>query len=251
MIKRLFCLMVALLICISSAVCVFANDEDAPKLFDGTDKLTESEEQELEKRLSEVSAEYKVEIAVVIIDVLDGLSAGEYAEQFYDEIGCGYGEDKDGVLLFIASEDRKSAIVSDGLGDDAVTVDEGDSILEDISSDLGDDNYADAINTFIDECEYQIDGEINGFPFDYGMNIVISLAIGFVVAFIVTGVMKGQLKSVRMQRAATQYTRAGSMQVTNANDLFLYSTVTMREKKNDNDDRRSGSSSRNVSEGSF
>ena len=62
--------------------------------------------------------------------------------------------------------------------------------------------------------------------------------------------MKGQLKSVKKQVAATEYTKKGSMQVNLSNDFFLYSTVNRRKKQQNNSSSSSGSS-RNVGGGKF
>ena len=54
--------------------------------------------------------------------------------------------------------------------------------------------------------------------------------VGIVVAFIVTLIMKGQLKSVRQQRAASNYVVAGSFRLTARSDVFLYRNVVRRER---------------------
>jgi len=80
------------------------------------------------------------------------------------------------------------------------------------------------------------DGDEEGF--DVGKSLLISAAIALVIALIVTGIMRGQLKSVRKQYAANQYTKPGSMDVTNATDLFLYRNVTrIRREQNDSGKR--------------
>ena len=71
-------------------------------------------------------------------------------------------------------------------------------------------------------------------PFNKGMAVVIALVIGFVFAFIVTGSMKGQLKSVKMQKAAANYQRNGSLSLINSTDYFLYSTVSQVKKESNN-----------------
>lgn len=74
--------------------------------------------------------------------------------------------------------------------------------------------------------------------FDVGKSLLISLAAGLVIALIVTGVMRGQLKSVRRQHAANQYTKPGSMNVTSATDLYLYRNVTrIRREQSDSGKR--------------
>ena len=67
------------------------------------------------------------------------------------------------------------------------------------------------------------------------------LVIGLVLALIITGVMRGKLKSVRSQRAAANYVRQGSMNVTQSYELFLYKTVQRRERPKSSSSGSSGS----------
>lgn len=248
MTKKLLFVFLALVLCLSLSVTVFAQD-GMPRLVDSADLLTDSEEISLQKRIDEVSEKFKVEIVIVTVETVGDYTADEFVEDFYDENNYGYGENRDGVLLLVAMEERDYRILSNGLGADAVSSGDIEDIGNTISSYLTDGDYADAFNLFIDECEYEINGEINGFPFKFTRNLVISLVIGLVVALIVTGSMKSQLKSVRRQPAATEYTKPGSMQVTYSKDFFLYRIVD-RQKKENNSSGSSGSS-RNVGGGKF
>ncbi len=62
--------------------------------------------------------------------------------------------------------------------------------------------------------------------FDVGKSLLISFGTGLVIGLITVGVMYGQLKTVRGQHTAGQYTKPGSMQVTGATDTYLYRNVT-------------------------
>ena len=56
--------------------------------------------------------------------------------------------------------------------------------------------------------------------------IPISLVAGIVLSLIVVGTMKSKLKTVRFQAAANNYVKAGSMNLTESRDIFLYNTMT-------------------------
>ena len=246
--KKLFALFLALILCCTCAVPAFA--EEVGKLYDGAQLLTDAEKLELAEQLDAASVAYRVDLVIATVESVGGLSSDAYAEYFYDENGCGYGENRDGVLLLIAMEERDYRILSNGMAAEAIGPNEIESIGEEIASDLTDGDYADAFETFVEECTYWIDGELNGFPFKWLPALLISLAIGMVVALIVTGIMRMQLRSVRRQPAATEYTKAGSMRVTVAHDLFLYRTVTFHKKQSKSSSGSSGSS-RNIGGGSF
>lgn len=246
--KKLFLMLLMVVFCCTCACPAMA--EDVIHLYDDADLLTDSEELALMERMEAAGAAYQVEFVIVTTDTLDGYSSDSFAEYLYDELVSDYGLGYDGVLLLVAMEERDYSILSNGSCAAAIGMDEIESIGEEVAPHLTDEEYADAFAAFIDESAYWINGEINGFPFNWGISLLISLAIGLVIALIVTGIMRMQLKSVRRQPAATEYTKPGSMQVTAAHDLFLYRTVTFHKKQTNSSSGSSGGS-RNVGGGSF
>lgn len=224
-------------------------------LYDGADILTDTEEKELIEKLNRVSGEFNVDIAIATVDGTGDMSVDEYVNYYYDHSGLGYGVEREGVLFLIDMDSRKFRILSNGghVAAKAISSDVIDDITDTVTSDLSDGNYVSAFNSYIDECEYQINGQINGFPFKGVRNFIISLVIGLVIALIVTGVMKGKLKSVRKQTEASGYVKDGSLAISESRDTFLYSRVTRTEKQSSSDNNRSssGGSSRNVGGGSF
>ena len=189
---------------------------------------------------------------IATVDTLGGYPIEIFAGNYYDEGGFGRGGAKDGVLLVIAMSEREWYILTNGSAHTAITDLEVDNIGNRISSYLTSGDYSQAFTLFADECEYEINGELNGFPFKLGRNLLIAVAIGLVIAFIVTGIWRAQLKSVRLQSNATTYKKSGSMQVDLSRDLYLYSTVARRAKPQNNSSSRSGGgSSRGGGGGSF
>jgi len=251
--KRILLIICAFLVFLLASVPAIAAVATPSRLYDGADLLYEEEKTEILEKVNRISSEYKVDVIIVTLDTLGGYSADEYVEYYYDTNGYGQGIDRDGVMLLVAMDERSYRILSNGLGAAAITRSEIDYIGEEVASYLSYGEYAEAFHTFADLCEYELEGEINGFPFQWKRNLLISLVIGFVVALVATGIMRAQLKSVRMQTNATQYTKQGSMRITTSNDLFLYRTLNRRRKENSasGSHSRSGSGSRNVGGGRF
>ncbi len=223
-------------------------DEDL-LVLDEADLLSDREESELNEKLLDISEEMEAQIIIVTIESMDGGDIDDFVEYLYDEMDFGYGKDKDGVLLLVCMDPREYRILSNGFAGDAIMDDEIDAIGEAIASDLSDGEYADAFDEFANQCSYYLDGYLNGFPFDFGTNLLIALGVGLVVGLIVAFVLKGQLKTVRKQERANVYVKSGSMQITSQSDLFLYRDVT-RVKKETEKSSDSGSS-RSVGGGSF
>ena len=224
--------------------------EDNLLVWDEAELLNETEVAQLNSKLESISKKYKAEIRVVTLSSMDGGDIDEFLEYLYDESGFGYGENHDGVLLVVCMDPREYRILSNGFAGEAITSGDIDAIGEIFKSDLSDGNYADAFDTVADKCEYYLDGHINGFPFNTGKNLLICLGIGLVVALIVTGIWKGQLKSVRKQSAANAYVKAGTMQITQSGDFFMYRNVTKTQKQSSSSSGSSGSS-RSTGGGSF
>lgn len=256
--KRILTVLFALVLCMVVVIPTFAAS-DLPRLVDNADLLTDSEESTLLSKLNEISERQQTDVVVVTADTLDGKTPMDYADDFYDYNGYGFGADKDGVLLLVSLEDRDWWMSTTGYGITAITDAGIEYISEKFLSDLSDGDYADAFTTYAELCDDFFTQARSGQPYDTGhmpkqpfniaRNLLIALIVGFVIALIATGVMKGKLKTVRFQSAASNYVKANSMNVTESRDMFLYTHVDRRAKPKDTDSS-SGSSTHTSSSGS-
>ena len=174
----------------------------------------------------------------------------------------GYGAGRDGVLLLISMEYRDWAISTCGRGQEVFTDYGLDRIRDAIVPYLSQGQYYSAFERFLDMTQdYLYEAEVNT-PYDTNnrpgeeivqereetnwLTVVLGcLIVGLAAALIVTGVMKSKLKSVRPQADARQY--AGNFDVTLANDLFLYRTVSRTARPERNSSSGGGGSSRHTS----
>lgn len=248
--KRLFSLFLVMMLCLTLATGVSA--AQMPRLVDEADLLSDAQELDLLERLDRVSEELQADVVIVTMESTGGYGADWAVEAVYDSYGYGFGPDRDGVVLLLAMAERDYRILTNGLAAEAITMGEIDEISEHIVDELSAGEYMEAFMEFVSLCKYEIEGERNGFPFDFGLNLAVSLVIGFAVAFIVTGVMRAQLKSVRSRSGAKEYTKPGSMHLTRSGDLFLYRTLDRRRRPQQSSGHggRSGGS-RNVGGGKF
>ncbi len=235
-----------------------------PRLVDNADLLSESEEIDLLAKLDEISERQRVDVAVATVNSLEGKTATAYADDFYDYNGYGMGRDRNGIILVIAMDEREWAISTCG-SCIAMFTDAGQEyIVDQFKPDLSNGNYADAFNTFADLCDDYITQAKEGVPYDSGdmpkedfpffQNILISLGAGVFIALIVVAVMSSQLKSVRTQKSAANYTVPHSLRLTQNQDLYLYHVVTKTARPDDDDSSSGGggggSSSHSSSSGS-
>lgn len=244
--RTLLTLLLAALLCLSLTVSASAASD--ANLYDEAGLLASVEEAQVTEKLAQVSDRFHAQIAVMTVDSAAG-GIDSYIENAYDNMNMGYGEKRDGVLLLVCMDDREYRILSNGYAGEAIDLSTIDAIGSAIASDLSDAEYVDAFITFADRCGYYLDGYLNGFPFQWGKNLVIALVAGIVAGIVVALVLRGQLKTVRQQKQANAYIKPGSMQITESRDLFLYRELSRTAKESKSS---SGSgSSRNVGGGSF
>ena len=228
-------------------------------LFDEPDLLTDAEESALISKLESIGYEYQMEVVVAVVETAGDYSAMEYADDFYDYNGYGYGENRDGLILMVIMDTHDWWISTCG---EAISVftDAGiEYIGEQIVPYMSDGDFHAAFNEFADQCDLFMAQARTGEaydshnlpkdPFAPGTSLVIALVIGFIIALIYTGSLKGQLKSVQAQRAAAGYVKNGSLQITNSRDLFLYRHVTKTEKQTESSSGGGGSSTHSSSSG--
>lgn len=237
--KGVFTIFFALLLCVMPAMFVYAAD-DMPRLVDEADLLSDSDEAELLGKLDEISERQQMDIVVLTVNSLEGKSPEEYADDFYDYNGYGFGDGRDGILFLISMGEREMCISTAGYGITAFTDAGQNYIYDQIMTYIKDGDYATAFTIFAAQCDGFITQARTGEPYDIDNlpeepfsvigALIIAVGIGFIISLIATGIMRLQLHSVYSRQAAEDYMIKDSMQVTRSNDLFLYKQVERREK---------------------
>lgn len=243
---------------------------DVPRLVDNAGLLTESNAEEISLMLDMVSEERACDIVVVTTDSLDGKSVVEYADDYFDYNGYGWGDDYTGILFLVSMGEREWAFSTCGGAIDVFSDYRLMQMEEAIIPYLSDGDYYGAFVKFYLMCDdYLLQGVDSGSEYYYddyydddyyyydeyyneyygnnatdtwnytGIAAVGSLAIGFVIALIVVNSWKGEMNTVRSQRGAVNYVKNGSFRVTKERDIFLYRKVTKIARDTDNN-RSSG-----------
>lgn len=266
--KKLLSFILAFLLCVSLIPVALA-DSDKSIVYDQEGLFDEFDTEIISGKLAELNRIYGVDVAVVTASSLDGKTAEEYADDFYDENGIGQGASKDGILLLISENERVWAISTSGSCIGAFTDSDLDYIAGNLLTYLSDGDWSGAAISFADDCgpclsayepddgNYSDDTDNTDDDYDYTPSVMYfnsvwligSLLVGLIVALIVTLSMKRGMKSVSMKSSAADYLRSGSFTPGRREDLFLYHTVSVTAKPKDDDNDRGGFSSTHVSSG--
>ena len=151
-------------------------DGGKPTLVDRERLLTDAEAEALSKRLKEIGTAYQCDVIIATVPDLGDKTAEEYADDFFDYNGYGYGAtpdqngttvNGDGILLLLAMADRDFAISTSGYAITAFTDFGIQSYLEDrFLPYLKENDYDGGFNAFADGCEYLLKLAREDVPYD-------------------------------------------------------------------------------------
>lgn len=211
-------------------------ERNLPLVVDGADIIPDDSEAALNARCEAIAAEYEMEVAIVTATDFGGKSAQEYADDFFDYNGYGWGENDDGMLVLYKPDEegeRELHITTHAKGNSVFY----DSIRESIYSEMKDyliaEDYEGAFNIYLDKAEEQLKP---GVPVKW---LLILMLCGATAGLIIINIIISKNTSVFSRNHAKAYIREGSMNVTGATDAFLYSFVNATPKPQNNSGSRS------------
>ncbi len=270
--KKILSLIMVLFVLMSSALMVSATEVCVQ---DNALLLTDEEKAEIIYECETLSQEHQVAILIHTTMSTNGEDIHTYAENFYNQ----YASYEDGLVFVINLNNNEvgnrdfytyyCGTVYDTFGDEAYNSDYGyvnSAVLPYLASENyygafqtylrltesyltgnsyeGDyivpDNYGDSY--YVDE--YYTDGEVvyPSKPMSPVIKELIVIAVAAVVAFVVTSIMKSKMNTAVIKNEASDYVKAGSMNVTRRLDVFTHRHVTRtaKPKNNSSSGSRSG-----------
>ncbi len=218
---------------------VTACAEGLPLVVDDAGLLSPDAVNELTAEAQRLSDAYQMDVVVLTTESLGGKTAQTYAADYFDYNGYGRGEAHDGVMLMLAMEDRDWYILTTGRGIDAITDYGVDTISDDIVPYFSGGDYANGFARFLHDVDVFLKQFQSGKPYDVnnrvqlrspveratGIAVYLMIAAA-VIAGIVLLVMILGMKTARPKYNASEYVKDGSLNITRAQDIYLYRTQT-------------------------
>ena len=228
-------------------------DESLSRVVDDALLLKPDEAEALEAALRSLIAKYRMDAVVVTREGLEGQSAMDYADDFFDYKGYGWREEPSGdittgsgVLLLVEMEQEQTWVSGKGYGMDVFPDGVCVQLCDAIEPELTDGQYYAAFLTWLDGIEGLLapyggvygshSGEndndyYNYDDYDYRPSVyfstpvfVLFLVVGLITALAVVSSMKKKLNTIRQAAAAHSYQQR--FDLTERQDIFLYSTTT-------------------------
>lgn len=235
--KKLITAFVCLFVLISSvASAEFVNSA----VVDNAGFLTAEQAAEIEQKLDETRNQYNVDVSVFTEVNMSGETAQSTADEIYDGNSYGYGENRDGIILYIAENPRVYYMSTCGDGIWIFGKSELDEIEQDILFYLKNNDYYGALLAYaedadrmlgyasFDDGDYTADQDLSLEPADIVIIAAVLLLFSLLVALIATLIRAGKMKTAVKNNYAANYMK--NMNLTRSEDIFLYSTVTRVER---------------------
>lgn len=219
--------------------------EHPPELIDVPNMLSEREYIELSEKLAALRDTYGVDVAFIISDEMITEDAQAEADDIYDSYEYGVGENYDGILYFVCETTHEYAFSTCGRAIEIFNDDGLEYIDEAMLPYLKKGDYYQAVSTYAEKCEELMEMAANGEPYKKKINILYVIAgiilIPLAVAFGLMTHKLSKMNTAAMQPGAAQYMKPGSMNMNFSRDIFLYSTVSKREKPKESSTHTSSS----------
>ena len=210
--------------------------------------MSDDEEERLNRKLQKIKDKYGFDAVVVTTDSFNGMSARDYADDFYD-----YSQySKDGILFVLNMTERTWYVSTKGKGIDYFTDYGIDAIFEEMAEDLSDGKYYDAFVIYADRVEKYVVNGMQGNVADVGneeksfgvFNVMISAIVGAISSLITSLSLRGRMKNVSRQHFARNYIVSDTFDINGASDMLVNRHVsrTCRPRRDDSIGRGSGPS---------
>ncbi len=222
---------------------VRTHDSSIARANDASGKLTETQLEELEARIGEMSKRFGYDIVIHISNTSYNMLSDEYADSFYMYNGYGFGENYDGIIAVLFTSSDTATVKAYGSAA-AKTTEVNLSRLE--SQSERKDKYIAAVR-FLDNLEHmEKTGRVPRSMGSWIFGLIAALIIGLIAALIDKAVAKAGMKTPRMAFDANNYIVKGSLYVKAISDRFLRSDITRTydpiEVDDDDSDSGGGSS---------
>ncbi len=163
--------LLTLLLSTVSAGAVTADAAEAsgrgPRVVDRADLLGDYEEEDLSAELDEISVRQQADLVVVTVDSLEGASAADYADDFYDNNGFGQGSGKDGILFLIDMDNRELYVSTCGKAIRIFTDDRIETMLDHVYEGASQGDYEACVDSFLSDVKSYCRAGIPGNQYNY------------------------------------------------------------------------------------
>ena len=216
-----------------------------PPLIDNAGLLTTQEFVEISDMLYNIRETYNIDVAVYTENETDNTDAVAKADDIYDYNGYGMGENDRGMIYYVCMSTRNYALSTHPYGETPFSNEACDYLGSLCRQYLSEGDYYSTFSKYAENAEYILEKDKSGETIDYSNYtgsssedekhyvalFVLLAVIPSALAFGLTKHKQKKMNTAVMQSFAEQYKKPGSMNIEQASDIFLYSTVSRTRRQ--------------------
>lgn len=212
-------------------------------LFDDAGLFSESENGSLREELSRIREKQALDVVIVTTQTTGGKSARAYADDFLDNGGYGYGDEKSAILFLIDMGKREIYISTQGAAIEYFSDARIELMLDHIYKYAADDRFYKAARAFLKDADLYMNVPRDVVPkeplvaTDVILMALISCLVGAAAALAAWLVAR---KGTRVKVHAADYLVDGSVRLTAERDILVNSITTARHIETDTDSHSGG-----------
>ncbi len=123
------------------------------QVYDQANLFTEPQRAELLERANMIGEQFEIDIAIVTTNDNEGKTSRQYAEDFYNQHGFGFGDTSDGILYLLDMDNREVYIYTRDKAFDYISDGRVNEILDVVYPYLPDGSYSESVHVFLAEVE--------------------------------------------------------------------------------------------------
>ena len=120
-------------------------------LIDDAELFYDQEKTDLINRINNIRQKYNFDVVIHTTNTFNGKTVMEYADDFYDYNGFGYGKDHDGCIIVINMDSKEWYISTCGYGITALTDNRIDDLGDRLTPKLASGDYYDSMIIFLNQ----------------------------------------------------------------------------------------------------
>ena len=220
-----------ILICLAVCLCFSAPLFGEDRLVDNAGLLDPSQAQTIREMLDRVSETYNFDLVIVTEKNIGSSRPMDYADDFFDYNGYGFGDDNDGCLLLQVAESRDYWFSTTGRGIGVYNEIAFDKVESLVLKNLKKDNYFEAYRAFIKTSEEFLKLDARGRSYNFlhyysSVFLAVFWILSLLIGLIVVSVWKRGMNNALLKTQAASYIVPNTLSITERRERFLYSTVS-------------------------
>ena len=240
----------------------YSQRRKAARMVDNAKGLSTENKNMLNSKLDLASSARNADISILTLkNEVNDNNILSYAGKYYKDNNFGLGVSRDGVLLVMDFGTNTWAIYTNGRAVNAIPDEAKEYMTNDFLPVIKEGDTYTGFIRYINLCDKMLANYDSGLTYDEGLvpkkeklldvvkdSVLPALFFSLIICIILTR----QLKTVKPELQANNYARQDSFCLTDAEDLFLYKTLskTRRSRSNSSGSSRGGSSTHRSSSGS-